>query len=260
MPRYKLTIEYDGTNFVGWQRQENGLSIQAAIEQAVKNYCQADVLVQAAGRTDSGVHALAQVAHIDLPRSDPGYVVANALNAHLRPHPIVIVKAELAADDFHARFSALERSYEYRILNRPARPALDHNRVWWVSVPLDADAMNRAAQCLVGQHDFTTFRAVVCQAESPVKTLRKISVKRDGDLVIVAVHARSFLHHQVRNIVGTLKLVGMKKWAEGDVKKALEARDRVAGGPTAPPDGLFLTCVHYPTDNGQQSNKAHRED
>ena len=248
MPRYKLIIEYDGTNFVGWQRQENGPSIQEAIERAVHDYCQKDVVVQSAGRTDSGVHALAQVAHVDLPRSDPGYVVANALNAHLRPLPIVILKAEIVDDEFHARFSALERSYEYRILNRPARPALSFNRVWWVSVPLDAGAMDRAAQCLVGQHDFTSFRAAVCQADSPIKTLRGISVKRNEDLVVVAVHARSFLHHQVRNIVGTLKLVGAKKWAEGDVKKALEARDRAAGGPTAPPDGLFLTHVQYPAE------------
>jgi len=248
MPRYKLTIEYDGTDFVGWQRQENGPSVQAAIENAVRAYCQVEALVQGAGRTDSGVHALAQVAHVDLPRSDSPLVVANALNAHLRPQPVSIVKAESVDDNFHARFSALERSYEYRILNRPGRPALDVNHVWWVSVPLDVDAMRRAAQCLVGQHDFTTFRAAVCQAESPVKTLNEISILRRNEFIFVTVKARSFLHHQVRNIVGTLKLVGAKKWAESDVKEALDARDRVAGGPTAPPDGLYLTSVRYDND------------
>jgi tRNA pseudouridine38-40 synthase len=245
MPRYKLTIEYDGTNFVGWQRQENGHSIQAAIENAVRAYCQVDALVQGAGRTDSGVHAVAQVAHVDLPRSDSPVVVANALNAHLRPQPVSIVKVESVDDTFHARFSALERSYEYRILNRSGRPALDANRVWWVSLPLDVGAMRRAAQCLVGQHDFTTFRASVCQAESPIKTLNEISISRRDELVVVKVKARSFLHHQVRNIVGTLKLVGAKKWAEVGVKEALDARDRVAGGPTAPPEGLYLTRVRY---------------
>jgi tRNA pseudouridine38-40 synthase len=248
MPRYKLTIEYDGTEFVGWQRQENGYSVQAAIEKAAKDYCQVDTLVQGAGRTDSGVHALGQVAHVDLPRSDSPAVVANALNAHLRPQPVAIIKAELAEDGFHARFSAVERIYEYRILNRSARPALDTNRVWWVSVRLDEDAMHRAAQCLVGQHDFTSFRAAVCQAESPVKTLNELAVSRREDLVVVKVRARSFLHHQVRNIVGTLKLVGADKWKESDVKRALSARDRAAGGPTAPPDGLFLMRVVYPNE------------
>lgn len=260
MPRYKLTIEYDGTDFVGWQRQENGHSVQAAIEKAVKEYCQVNTLVQGAGRTDSGVHALAQVAHVDLPRSDSPFVVANALNAHLRPQAVSILKAELVDDEFHARFSAIERSYEYRILNRSARPALGFNRVWWVSVPLNADAMHRAAQCLVGRHDFTSFRASVCQADTPIKTLNEISVVRQGELILVKVRARSFLHHQVRNIVGTLKLVGAKKWAEEDVKKALEARDRVAGGPTAPPDGLYLTRVHYKDEKEAFAEKLNSGD
>ncbi len=246
MPRFKLTIEYDGAGFVGWQRQENGLSVQAAVEDAVKGYCQVDTLVQGAGRTDSGVHALGQVAHVDLPRDDPPHVVVKALNAHLCPHPIAIVKAELVGGDFHARFSAIERAYEYRILNRRARPALEENRAWWVVAQLDADTMHYAAQCLVGRHDFSTFRAVVCQAKSPVKTLDDLSVARRGDLITVTVRARSFLHHQVRNIVGTLKQVGDGKWSEGDLKKALEARNRAAGGPTAPPEGLYLTYVRYP--------------
>ncbi len=246
MPRYKLTIEYDGTNFVGWQRQDNGLSIQGAIESAAKGYCQIDALVQGAGRTDSGVHSLGQVAHVDLPRHDPPDIVAKALNAHLRPHPIVVVKAELVGDDFHARFSAIERGYEYRIQNRRARPALEMNRAWWVSARLDVDAMHRAAQCLVGRHDFSTFRAAVCQSSSPVKTLTEISVARHEDFVVLTTKARSFLHHQVRNIVGTLKLVGEGKWREDDVPKALAACDRTAGGPTAPSHGLYLTHVRYP--------------
>ncbi|MBD25245.1 MAG: tRNA pseudouridine(38-40) synthase TruA [Candidatus Marinimicrobia bacterium] len=246
MPRYKLTIEYDGADFVGWQRQDNGLSVQEVIERAVKGYCQVDVLVQGAGRTDSGVHALGQVAHVDLPREDAPYVVANALNAHLSPYPVVIIKAEFADNKFHARFSAIERSYEYRIQNRRARPALQINRSWWISSHLDVETMHNAAQCLIGRHDFSTFRAAVCQSESPVKTLNEISVTRRGELVLLRARARSFLHHQVRNIVGTLKLVGEGKWRESDVAKALEARDRTAGGPTAPAEGLYLIHVGYP--------------
>jgi len=246
MPRFKLTIEYDGTAFVGWQRQDNGYSVQAALEDAVRGYCQIDALVQGAGRTDSGVHALAQVAHVDLNRDDPPEVVVNALNAHLRPRPVVVLKAEKVTEDFHARFSAIERSYEYRILNRRAPAALESNRVWWIVPDLNADAMHEAAQILVGRHDFTSFRAVVCQAPSPEKTLDEFRISRHGEYIVGNVRARSFLHHQVRNMMGTLKMVGEGKWTVSDVKKALDARDRSAGGPTAPPIGLYLTAVKYP--------------
>lgn len=246
MPRFKLTIEYDGTSFVGWQRQDNGLSVQAVLEAAVRGYCQVDALVQGAGRTDAGVHALGQVAHVDLPRDDRPQVVANALNAHLRPHPISVLKAEKVADDFHARFSAIERGYVYRIINRRAPAVLEINHAWWIKAELDAAAMHDAAQALVGRHDFTSFRAIECQAESPVKTLDEISVAQNGELIAITVRARSFLYHQVRNFVGTLKFVGDGKWTRADIKRVLEARDRSIAGPTAPPGGLYLTHVRYP--------------
>lgn len=246
MPRFKLTIEYDGTAFVGWQRQDNGLTVQEVLETAVERYCQIKGLVQGAGRTDAGVHALAQVAHVDLPRNDRPEVVANALNAHLRPHLVSILKAEEVAENFHARFSAVERGYEYRILNRRAPAALEAGRVWWIAAALDADAMHAGAQALVGRHDFTTFRAAECQAESPVKTIDAISISRQAEMIVLTTRARSFLHHQVRNIAGTLKLVGEGKWKPRDVARALEARDRSEGGQTAPPTGLYLTHVRYP--------------
>ncbi len=245
MPRFKLTIEYDGTPFVGWQRQDNGPSVQGALEAAARGYCQVDALVQGAGRTDAGVHALGQVAHVDLPRSDQPDIVAKALNAHLRPNPISVVRAEQVDENFHARFSATGRAYEYRILNRRGPPSLDVNRVWWISSPLDVEAMHLAAQVLIGTHDFTTFRATECQAESPVKTLDELSVSRRGEEIVIAAKARSFLHHQVRNIVGTLRLVGDGKWNASDVKRALDARNRSAGGPTAPAEGLYLVSVRY---------------
>lgn len=245
MPRFKLTIEYDGTAFVGWQRQENGMSVQEALETAVERYCQIKGQVHGAGRTDAGVHALAQVAHVDLPRNDRPEVVANALNAHLRPHLVSVLKAELVDDEFHARFSAIERGYEYRILNRRAPAALEAGKVWWIPAPLDAAAMHDAAQVLVGKHDFTSFRAAECQAESPVKTLDAIAVSRQAEMIVLTTRARSFLHHQVRNIVGTLRTVGEGKWTARDVARALEARDRAAGGQTAPPTGLYLTHVKY---------------
>jgi tRNA pseudouridine38-40 synthase len=246
MPRFKLTIEYDGTGFVGWQRQDNGPSIQAALEDAARGYCQVDARVHGAGRTDAGVHALGQVAHVDLPRDDPPAVVANAFNAHLRPHPIAVLKAEKVDDEFHARFSAIERGYVYRILNRRAPAALENGHVWWVVAPLDAAAMNVAAQVLVGRHDFSSFRAVECQSKSPVKTLDEIRVTRQDDVILITARARSFLHHQVRNFVGTLKFVGEGKWDAAHVRTVLEARDRAAAGPTAPPEGLYLTHVRYP--------------
>jgi tRNA pseudouridine38-40 synthase len=246
MPRFKLTIEYDGSPFVGWQRQDNGPSVQAALEDAVRGYCQVNECVHGAGRTDAGVHALGQVAHVDLPRDDSPHVVVNALNAHLRPHPIAVLTAEKVGEDFHARFSAVERSYEYRILNRRAAPALDAGRVWWMAQPLDAGAMHAAAQTLIGNHDFTSFRASECQADSPVKTLDQLDVSRQGEMVVVTARARSFLHHQVRNMVGTLKLVGEGKWTSRDVASALAAKNRAAAGPTAPAEGLYLTRVKYP--------------
>jgi len=245
MPRFKLTIEYDGGPFVGWQRQDNGLSVQRALEDAARAYCQADIPVHGAGRTDAGVHALGQVAHVDLPRDDRPAVVANAFNAHLRPHPIAVLKAEKVADDFHARFSATERGYLYRIVNRRAPAVLEQGHVWWVKPPLDVAAMHQAAQVLVGRHDFTSFRATDCQAESPVRTVDEITVTRSGEIINVTARARSFLHHQIRNIVGTLKLVGEGKWTKANVQRALDARDRAAAGPTAPPDGLYLTHVRY---------------
>lgn len=248
MPRFKLTIEYDGTNYVGWQRQTNGPSIQAALEDAAKAYCQVDALVEGAGRTDAGVHARGQVAHVDLTRDDPPDIVAKALNAHLRPRPIAVISAEKVSAQFHARFSAIERGYLYRILNRRAPAALDANHMWWVPAPIDAERMHRAAQALVGKHDFSSFRAAACQAESPVKTLDELTVSRDGDIVSVVARARSFLHHQVRNMVGTLRLVGTGQWNADDVAAALAARDRAAGGPTAPADGLYLMQVRYPAD------------
>ena len=245
MPRFKLIIEYDGSSYVGWQRQDNGPSIQGALEDAVRGYCQIDAIVHGAGRTDAGVHALGQVAHIDIPRDDRPNVVVNALNAHLRPHPIAVLSAEKVDEEFHARFSALERAYEYRILNRRATPALDIGRVWWVVQPLNARAMHDAAQVLVGNHDFTSFRAAECQAKSPQKTLDQLDVAQHADMIVVTARARSFLHHQVRNMVGTLKLVGEGKWTPRDVADALEARNRAAAGPTAPPDGLYFARVKY---------------
>lgn len=245
MPRFKLTIEYDGSPFVGWQRQDNGRSVQAALEDAARGYCQAEILVHGAGRTDAGVHALGQVAHLDLPRDDRPEAVANALNAHLRPHPIAVLKAEKVADDFHARFSAIERGYLYRIVNRRAPAVLEEGHAWWVVAPLDAAAMHDAAQVLIGKHDFSSFRALTCQAKSPVRTLDEITVTRAGELISVTAQARSFLHHQVRNILGTLKFVGEGKWTKADVQRVLDARDRSIAGPTAPPDGLYLTHVKY---------------
>lgn len=245
MTRYRLTLEYDGAPFVGWQRQAIGLSVQEALEKAVHRFSGESATVFAAGRTDAGVHALGQVAHLDLVRPFPVETVRDALNFHLKPHPIAVLAVAEAPPDFHARFSATSRTYIYRILNRRARPALDAGRRWWVPMPLDAGAMADAAQVLVGRHDFTTFRAALCQAKSPVRTLDLLQVERQGDEVLIGASARSFLHHQVRNMVGTLKLVGEGKWTVADVKAALDARDRGKGGPTAPAQGLFLVAVGY---------------
>jgi tRNA pseudouridine38-40 synthase len=243
--RYRLTVEYDGTGFVGWQRQKNGLSVQQALEEAVTAFCGETALVQGAGRTDAGVHATGQVAHVDIARPTDTDTVAAALNFHLRPAPIVVLAADIVDERFHARFSAVGRSYRYRILNRRTLPALDRDRVWWVSIPLDAAAMHQAAQILVGKHDFTSFRAASCQAKSPVRTLSRLDVSRDGQMIVITAAAPSFLHHQVRNLAGTLKLVGEGKWQAADVAAALAAHDRAAAGPTAPPGGLCLTAVVY---------------
>jgi len=245
MARYRLTIEYDGTGFVGWQRQPCGPSIQQTLEDAVFGFCQHRVDVAAAGRTDAGVHALAQTVHVDLPKDYEVDTVRDALNFHLRGQPVVVTAAAAAADDFHARFSAVGRTYLYRILNRRAPSALDRTRVWWVPVPLDAAAMAAAAAVLLGRHDFSSFRASECQAQSPVKTLDVLDVTRHDQEIRVRAEARSFLHHQVRNMVGTLKLVGEGKWSAEDVAQALAAKDRKRAGPTAPASGLYLTGVVY---------------
>jgi tRNA pseudouridine38-40 synthase len=245
MPRYKLTIEYDGRGLVGWQRQDNGPSVQQAIEEAIVKFCGETVRVHAAGRTDAGVHALGQVAHVDLVREFEADTVRDAVNFHLKPAAISVLAAALVPDEFHARLSARSRAYLYRIVNRRAPLALDAGRAWHIMNALDAEAMGRAAQCLVGRHDFTTFRASLCQAKSPVKTLDVLGVVRQGEEVRVTARARSFLHHQVRNMVGTLVLVGEGKWTQSDVAAALEARDRSRGGPTAPACGLYLTEVVY---------------
>ncbi|MGB0570719.1 MAG: tRNA pseudouridine(38-40) synthase TruA [Alphaproteobacteria bacterium] len=245
MTRYKLTVEYDGTGYVGWQRQDNGPSIQAELERAVHAFCDEDAIVHGAGRTDAGVHAEAQTAHVDIAKDVDADTVRDAMNHFLLDVPVSVLRVETVDDDFHARYAATARHYCYRILNRRPQPALDAGRVWWVRVRLDADAMADAAQELLGHHDFTSFRATLCQAKSPVKTLDRLDVSRHGDELVVEASAPSFLHHQVRNIVGTLKLVGEGKWTRSDVRDALAARDRTAGGPTAPPDGLSLVRVEY---------------
>jgi tRNA pseudouridine38-40 synthase len=245
MPRYRLTLEYDGTPFVGWQRQANGPSVQAALEAAFAASCGETVELVAAGRTDAGVHALGQVAHVDLARDWPADTVRDAVNHHLKPQPIAVLDAAVAPGDFHARFSATERRYRYRILNRRAPLALEVGRAWQVPVPLDAEAMADAASALLGRHDFSSFRASECQAKSPIKTLDALDVVRRGDEILLVARARSFLHHQVRNMVGTLKLVGEGKWTRADVEAALAAKDRTKGGATAPAAGLYLVGVGY---------------
>lgn len=245
MPRYKLTIEYDGTDFVGWQRQAEGMSVQQAVEEAILKFCGEDLRIQTAGRTDAGVHALGQVAHVDLSVDWDPFKVAQAISFHLKPYPIVILDCVVVDADFEARFSATARHYRYKILNRRARPALDANKVWWVTAPLDAEAMAQAAQVLVGRHDFTTFRAAACQAKSPVRTLGRLDVVREGETITIFASARSFLHHQVRSMVGSLKLVGEGRWSAADLEQALAARDRSQCGAMAPSAGLYLASVDY---------------
>jgi len=248
MPRYRLTLEYDGGPFVGWQRQAEGASVQGALEETIEKLSAERVTVTGAGRTDAGVHALGQVAHFDLAKHFEAGKVRDALNHYLRPAPIVVLDAAEVDGDFHARFSATSRHYLFRILNRRSPPALEEGRVWHVPHRLDPDAMQAAAQFLVGRHDFTTFRAAECQAQSPVKTLDRLDVSRRADEIHIQASARSFLHHQIRSFAGSLKLVGEGKWQPKDLKAALEARDRAACGPVSPPDGLYLVRVDYAGD------------
>jgi tRNA pseudouridine38-40 synthase len=245
VPRYKLTVEYDGRPFCGWQRQKNDLSVQQVLEEAIARFSGETVTTQAAGRTDAGVHALGQVVHFDLAREWDPFKIREALNYHTKPHPVAIIAAEAVGEAFEARFSATARHYEYRILNRRARAALDAGKVWHVPVVLDADAMHAAAQLILGRHDFSTFRAAECQANSPIRTLDLFNVSRQADMIVVTARARSFLHSQVRSMVGSLKLVGEGRWSPREFRAALDAADRARCGPLAAPDGLYLTGVSY---------------
>ncbi|GBD43854.1 tRNA pseudouridine synthase A [bacterium HR40] len=248
MPRYRLLLEYDGSGFVGWQRQANGRSVQATLEEAIRIFSGEAAVVEGAGRTDAGVHATGQVAHFDLARFHPPERVQAAINALVRPHPIAVLEVRVVDRSFHARLSAIERRYVYRILNRRAPPVLERGRVWHVVRPLDVVHMQEAARLLEGRHDFSSFRDAECQAASPVKTLSRLVVQRRGCVVEIRAAARSFLHHQVRNMVGTLVLVGDGRRPIAWVREVLEARDRRAAGPTAPACGLYLEAVRYPDE------------
>ena len=254
MPRFRMTVEYDGTSYVGWQMQENGHSVQAALQNGIRSLTGEPVSVRGAGRTDSGVHAVGQVIHADLSRNWQPYTLRNALNAHLGMvgEKVAVLDVRAVGDDFDARFSALKRHYLYRIITRPAPLALEAKRAWWVPKDLDHDAMHAAAQMLVGHHDFTTFRSAHCQAKSPMRTLDRLDVTREGYLIEIRASAQSFLHNQIRSFAGTLKLAGEGKMTPQDVRAALEARDRKACGPVAPPEGLYFMQVDYPGDAGAQ--------
>ena len=246
MTRWRLTIEFDGGPFMGWQRQEHGPSVQQTLEEAIHRMTGELATVHAAGRTDAGVHALAMTAHVDIVKNLTEHRLREGLNALVRPQPVSVLAAARAPDDWHARFSCVGRRYLYRILNRRAPPALDRGRVWHIGVPLDLKAMAEGAAFLVGRHDFTTFRSAHCQSESPVKTLDRLDVNRIGDEIRIEAAARSFLHHQVRSMVGCLELVGRGKWTKADLKAALQAADRAALGFNAPPDGLYFVGATYP--------------
>lgn len=249
MPRYRFTVEYDGSPYSGWQRQQSGVpSVQQAIETALLACSQEEVTVYACGRTDAGVHARGQVAHVTMGKDWNPYRLMQAVNFHLKPQPVAILDCVPVAEDWHARFSCIGRWYLYRILCRKAPPALERGRVWSVAYSLDAEAMQQGANRLLGRHDFTSFRASLCQADSPVRTLDRLDVSRVGDEIHITAAARSFLHHQVRNMVGTLALVGQKKWTADDVTAALEAKDRSAAGPTAPAEGLYFMGAVYPDE------------
>jgi tRNA pseudouridine38-40 synthase len=245
LTRFRLTIEFDGRPFMGWQRQAHGATVQQTIEETVFGLTGEQTTLYAAGRTDSGVHALAMVAHVDIARPFVPFRLMEALNALLRPAPIAIIGCEIVADDWHARYSCRGRAYEYRIVNRRPPLTLQLGQAWRISKPLDADAMHAAAQLLVGLHDFTTFRSAHCQSESPVKTLDRLDVRREGERVLVEAAARSFLHHQVRSMVGCLALVGQGQWNADDIRTALDACDRAALGLNAPPDGLYFVGTVY---------------
>lgn len=245
MSRYKLIVEYDGAPFCGWQTQADQITVQGVLTAAVTALSGETALVQGAGRTDAGVHARGQVAHVDFAKEWPTDTVRDGLNAHLRPHPVAVLSAERVGEDFNARMSAVKRHYMYRIVNRRADLTFDLKYAWRVARPLDAAAMHAAAQRLVGKHDFTTFRSTECQAKSPDKTLDQLDVARDGEDIIVMTSARSFLHNQVRSMVGSLVMVGAGNWSADDLAKALAARDRAACGQVAPPDGLYLMKVDY---------------
>lgn len=245
MPRFKLTLEYEGTSFVGWQRQRGLSSVQGKLEECFADFLGESVSVWGSGRTDAGVHATGQIAHVDISKPYSPFAIQGALNKRLRDIPITVLAVEEVSPDFHARFSATSRSYEYKIVNQRAAPALERNRMWWIIRPLSADAMAEASTYLLGHHDFSSFRNSQCQASSPFKTLDDFSVERRGDFILIKVRARSFLHNQVRNMVGTLKRVGEGSWPPHKVKEILEAKDRRCAGPTAPPYGLYLTEICF---------------
>ena len=246
MTRFALTVEYNGSPYVGWQRQELGVTVQGAIEEAVKKVTGEEVAVHGAGRTDAGVHARGMRAHVDIAKDISAFRLTGAINAHLMPHPIAVVACEVVADDWHARYSCTGRAYEYRIVNRRSPLTIDLRRAWRIGQPLNAEAMHEAAQLLVGLHDFTTFRSTHCQSASPIKTLERLDVRREGGQIIVEAVAQSFLHHQVRSMVGCLAAVGHGRWSAADLQAALGAKDRAALAENAPPDGLYFMQAFYP--------------
>ena len=246
MTRFALTVEYNGSPYVGWQRQELGVTVQGTIEEAVKKVTGEEVTVHGAGRTDAGVHARGMRAHVDIAKDISAFRLTGAINAHLMPHPIAVVACEVVADDWHARYSCTGRAYEYRIVNRRSPLTIDLRRAWRIGQPLNAEAMHEAAQLLVGLHDFTTFRSTHCQSASPIKTLERLDVRREGGQIIVEAVAQSFLHHQVRSMVGCLAAVGRGRWSAADLQAALGAKDRAALAENAPPDGLYFMQAFYP--------------